>query len=107
MCRCTSGDHAVRAGHGVAHVNPGEAGCLFKLRELSSAAEPLNPEVIEQVRIALDLTIRDGFGQTETTAQIGNPLGQEIKFGLMGRPLPGHRVLLLDFDEHAAQEGEI
>ena len=78
-----------------------------QLRELLSAGEPLNPEVIEQVRSAWGLTIRDGFGQTETTAQIGNPPGQKIKFGSMGRPLPGYRVLLLDPDEQPAQEGEI
>ncbi len=39
----------------------------MSLRELVSAGEPLNPEVIEQVRQAWGLTIRDGFGQTETT----------------------------------------
>jgi acetyl-CoA synthetase len=62
-----------------------------KLRELISAGEPLNPEVIDQVRSAWGLTIRDGFGQTETTAQIGNPPGQPLKPGSMGRPLPGYR----------------
>src|SRR5580700_11764896 len=46
------------------------------LREVVGAGEPLNPEVIERVRDAWGLTIRDGFGQTETTAQIGNPPGQ-------------------------------
>jgi acetyl-CoA synthetase len=78
-----------------------------KLRELLSAGEPLNPEVIEQVQTAWGLTIRDGFGQTETTAQIGNPPGQKIKFGSMGRPLPGHQVVLLDIDDRPAAEGEI
>ena len=39
------------------------------------AGEPLNPEVIEQVRAAWGITIRDGYGQTETTAQVGNPPG--------------------------------
>jgi len=53
----------------------------LKLRELIGAGEPLNPEVIEQVRAAWGLTIRDGFGQTETTAQIGNPPGQEVRPG--------------------------
>ena len=43
-----------------------------KLRELISAGEPLNPEVIEQVKKAWGITIRDGYGQTETTAQVGN-----------------------------------
>ena len=55
------------------------------------AGEPLNPEVIEQVRAAWGLTIRDGYGQTETTAQVGNSPGQPVKPGSMGRPLPGYR----------------
>ena len=78
-----------------------------KLRELCGAGEPLNPEVIEQVRTAWGITIRDGYGQTETTAQIGNPPGQPIKFGSMGRPLPGYRVALINADEEIAEEGEI
>jgi len=77
------------------------------LREVVGAGEPLNPEVIEQVRAAWGLTIRDGFGQTETTAQIGNPPGQPLKAGSMGRPLPGYRVRLLDPDDQDAEEGEI
>jgi acetyl-CoA synthetase len=78
-----------------------------RLREALSAGEPLNPEVIEQVRAAWGLTIRDGFGQTETTAQVGNPPGQALKFGSMGRPLPGYRVLLLDAEGRPADEGEL
>jgi len=78
-----------------------------KLREVIGAGEPLNPEVIEQVRKAWGLTLRDGYGQTETTAQIGNPPGQRLKPGSMGRPLPGYRVGLLDIDGNEADEGEI
>jgi acetyl-CoA synthetase len=66
------------------------------LRELVGAGEPLNPEVIEQVQRAWQITIRDGFGQTETTCQIGNPPGEPVKPGSMGRPLPGYTVLLAD-----------
>jgi len=66
------------------------------LRECLSAGEPLNPEVIEQVQHAWGITIRDGFGQTETTAQIGNSPGQPLKPGSMGRPLPGYSVALVD-----------
>jgi acetyl-CoA synthetase len=51
------------------------------LRELVGAGEPLNPEVIEQVKRAWNIRIRDGFGQSETTAQIGNTPGQPIKLG--------------------------
>jgi acetyl-CoA synthetase len=78
-----------------------------RLRELISAGEPLNPEVIERVRQAWGLTIRDGYGQTETTALIGNTPGQKLKPGSMGRPLPGYRVALLGPDGVPRQEGEI
>jgi acetyl-CoA synthetase len=77
------------------------------LREAVSAGEPLNPEVIEQVRSAWGVTVRDGFGQTETTAQIGNAPGQVIKLGSMGRPLPGCSVVLLAPDGNVGEEGEI
>jgi acetyl-CoA synthetase len=77
------------------------------LREAASAGEPLNPEVIERVREAWGVTIRDGFGQTETTAQVGNPPGQPVKAGSMGRPLPGFPVVLVDADGRLAEEGEI
>lgn len=76
------------------------------LRECLSAGEPLNPEVIEQVRRAWDITIRDGYGQTETTAQVGNPPGQPLKPGSMGRPLPGYRVALVDPATGAESETE-
>ena len=82
-------------------------GWPVKLRELISAGEPLNPEVIEQVRAAWGLTIRDGFGQTETTAMIGNSPAQAVKPGSMGRPLPGYQVALLDPEGAPAAEGEI
>jgi acetyl-CoA synthetase len=78
-----------------------------KLRELVSAGEPLNPEVIAQVREAWGLTVRDGYGQTETTCQIGNPPGEEVKIGGMGKPLPGYRIDLLDAEGNAGDEGEI
>jgi acetyl-CoA synthetase len=78
------------------------------LREVLSAGEPLNPEVIGRVQKAWGLTIRDGYGQTETTAQIGNSPGQPVKTGSMGRPLPGYDVVLLDPEGRpSAKEGEI
>lgn len=77
------------------------------LREITSAGEPLNPEVIDQVYSAWGLRIRDGFGQSETTAVIGNSPGQVMKPGSMGRPLPGYRISLLQADGSAGVEGEI
>jgi acetyl-CoA synthetase len=78
------------------------------VRECVGAGEPLNPEVIAQIEKAWDITIRDGFGQTETTAQIGNPPGQPLKPGSMGRPLPGYVVVLVDpVSGEVGDDGEI
>lgn len=66
------------------------------LREVVGAGEPLNPEIIGQVHRRWGLTLRDGYGQTETTAMIGNTPGQPLKPGSMGRPLPGYPVVLVD-----------
>ena len=66
------------------------------LREAVGAGEPLNPEVIEQIQKSWGLTVRDGFGQTETTAQVGNSPGQLVKLGSMGRALPGYVVSLVE-----------
>src|ERR1041384_2378204 len=78
-------------------------------REVVAAGEPLNPEVIEQVREAWGVTVRDGFGQTETAVQVSNSPGQVLKTGSMGRPSPGFKVELLHPVTGApgAAEGEI
>jgi acetyl-CoA synthetase len=78
------------------------------LRECVGAGEPLNPEVIEQVRRAWKITVRDGYGQTETTAQIGNSPGQPVRAGSMGRALPGYHITLVDpATGRPGEEGEI
>lgn len=78
------------------------------LREILGAGEPLNPDVIAQVEKAWGLTIRDGFGRTETTLQVGNTPGQPVKPGSMGRPMPGVPVVLVDpITGEPADEGEI
>ena len=79
-----------------------------QLRELIGAGEPLNPEVISRVESAWGLSIRDGFGQTETTALVGNTPGADLHPGSMGRPLPGVPVVLIDpATGLSADEGEI
>ena len=78
------------------------------LREAVGAGEPLNPEVIAHVQRRWGLTIRDGFGQTETTALIGNAPRLPVKPGSMGRPLPGIAVEIVDpVSGQPANEGEI
>jgi len=78
-----------------------------KCKELVGAGEPLNPEIIEKVRQAWGLTIRDGFGQTETVLVIGNFPGQTVKPGAAGVPSPGHDIVLLDADGNECVDGEI
>ncbi len=68
------------------------------LREIIGAGEPLNPEVIAQVERAWGITIRDGYGQTETTLQVGNFVGAEVRPGSMGRPAPGYPIVLVGTD---------
>ncbi|MGJ7417543.1 AMP-binding protein [Streptomyces cinereoruber] len=76
-------------------------------REAVGAGEPLNPEVIERVRAAWGVTVRDGFGQTEMSLAIGNFPGQDLVPGSMGHPAPGFAVTLLDPSGAPADEGEI
>ncbi len=77
------------------------------LRELASAGEPLNPEIIETVERAWGITIRDGYGQTETTALVGNAPGLPVKPGSMGKPLPGYDVVVVDSAGREREEGEV
>lgn len=84
---------------------PGRRGAL---REVVSAGEPLNPEVIAHVQRAWGLDIRDGYGQTEMTAIVANTPGALLVPGSMGRPLPGCPVVIVDpLTGALADEGEI
>jgi acetyl-CoA synthetase len=78
-----------------------------RLRDLASAGEPLNPEIIEKVRAAWGITIRDGFGQTENVCLLGNFPGQKVKPGSVGKPSPGHEIALLDPEGNPSDDGEI
>jgi acyl-coenzyme A synthetase/AMP-(fatty) acid ligase len=69
---------------------------LASVRRMVSAGEPLNPEVIEAWRTATGLEIADGYGQTETGHLAGNHVGAEIRYGSMGKPLPGLDLRLTD-----------
>lgn len=77
------------------------------LRELLSAGEPLNPEIIEQVQRVWGKTPREGYGQTETTLQIGCFPGEAVKPGSMGQESPGFCIRLLDPEDRQADEAEV
>jgi acetyl-CoA synthetase len=77
------------------------------LREVCSAGEPLNPEIIEHVQKVWGLTVREAYGQTETTVQIGCFPGERVEPGSMGQEAPGYNIRLLDTDDWDVEEGEV
>ncbi len=83
---------------------------VSKLRSCVGAGEPLNPEVIETWREQTGLTIRDGYGQTETCLVVGNFPGMAVKPGSMGRPSPSYIIDVIGDDAQplaANKEGDI
>jgi len=78
-----------------------------RLREVVSAGEPLNPEVIRTWQQATGLQIRDGYGQTETILLIANFPGMPVKPGSMGLPMPGHELEVIDAQGQAMPPGEV
>ena len=79
----------------------------ISLREVCSAGEPLNPEIIEHVENVWGMTVREAYGQTETTVQIACFPGELVKPGSMGQEAPGYRIRLLDTNEQDVEEGEV
>ena len=68
----------------------------FNLRECVAAGEPLNPEIIETWKKGTGITIRDGYGQTETSCLVANLPGGKIKFGSMGKPAFLYDIVIAD-----------
>jgi acetyl-CoA synthetase len=77
------------------------------LKDALSAGEPLNVEPIEAFKQAFGVTIRDGYGQTESICLICNLPGMPVKPGAMGMPTPGPGVVLIDGDGNPVPQGEI
>lgn len=69
---------------------------LEHLHSAVSAGEPLNREVVEQFRNNFNLTVRDGYGQTESTLLIGFLKDTKSRPGSMGKEIPGSRVTIVD-----------
>jgi acyl-coenzyme A synthetase/AMP-(fatty) acid ligase len=65
---------------------------LPSLRHAVAAGEPLNPEIVELWRDRVGVSIHDGYGQTETGALTGMPIGEPVRPGSMGKPLPGFKL---------------
>jgi acyl-coenzyme A synthetase/AMP-(fatty) acid ligase len=65
---------------------------LPSLRHAVAAGEPLNPEIVRLWEEDVGVSIHDGYGQTETGALTGMPIGPPVRPGSMGKPLPGFRL---------------
>lgn len=80
---------------------------LTGVRMAVAAGEPLNPEVIRIWQEATGVTIRDGYGQTETVCIVANHPSMPVRLGSMGLPTPGHDVRVLGEDGQELPPGEI
>lgn len=80
---------------------------LPALHSAVSAGEPLNVEVINTFRKYYDVTVRDGYGQTENTLLVGFMKGMDVKPGSMGKPTPGNEVEIIDEDGRPVSVGEV
>ncbi len=80
---------------------------LSSLKYACIAGEALNPEVYSQFLAATGIKLMEGFGQTETTLTIYNPLGSQPKPGSMGIPSPAYDVRLLDSDGNPVKHGDV
>ena len=79
---------------------------LSSIQHASTAGEALNPEVYRQFKKHTGLSIKEGFGQSESTIIIGNLTGDSHKVGSMGKPVPLYDVQLLDIDGNPVDPGE-
>ncbi|HLZ71942.1 MAG TPA: AMP-binding protein [Dehalococcoidia bacterium] len=79
---------------------------LSALRHCVGAGEPLNPEVIDAWQAGTGMTIRDGYGQTETVLIVGNFPPIEVRPGSMGKPSPGFEIAVIDENGTPREPGE-
>src|SRR4030095_12898230 len=68
----------------------------FSLRECVSAGEPLNAEIIKIWKDGTGISMRDGYGQTESTCMICNLPDSRLKFGSMGKPAFMYDIIIAD-----------
>ena len=79
---------------------------LSSIQHATTAGEALNPEVYYQFEKATGLQIAEGFGQTEMTLGIANLVGQPLKPGSMGKPIPGYGIDLVNQDGTPTADGD-
>ncbi len=68
----------------------------FSLKKMVSAGEPVNPEITQIAKNLTGIDLREGYGQTETTAMVGTFKGMKPKPGSIGKVAPGYEVKILN-----------
>ena len=79
---------------------------LSSIRRMTTAGEPLNPEVFHQIKSILGLEIAEGFGQSETTPIMATFTWMDVHTGSMGKPSPGYDVELINSKGEVCEIGE-
>ena len=80
---------------------------LSSLKECTNAGEPLNPEIMDKFREFTGITLREGYGQTESTLTLATYPGMKVCPGSMGRPTPGYEITLLDENGQLVPDGDV
>ncbi len=83
---------------------------LSHLRQVTTAGEAMSEDTFNAFKEATGLSIREGFGQTETTLTLANLKEAKLHVGSMGKPTPYYDVDIVDDDGNSVgvnEEGEI
>lgn len=80
---------------------------LSNLTKAVTAGEPMPTEIAGKFYSATGISIREGFGQTETTLQVCTMLGEEQREGSIGKPSPLYKMIIADEDNKEVPQGEI
>jgi len=78
----------------------------LSLKKMVSAGEPVNPEISKMAKDLTGVELREGFGQTETTAMICTFPGMKTKAGSIGKVAPGYEVKILNAKLDEVKPGE-
>jgi acetyl-CoA synthetase len=71
----------------------------FRMRTIGSGGETLGEELLDWGRQVMDLEINEFYGQTEVNLVVGNCCEiMQVRRGSMGKPIPGHRVEIVDLE---------
>ena len=79
----------------------------LELETLACGGEPLGEETVDWAKEELEIVINEFYGQTECNLVLSNCNAiAPAKAGSMGRPVPGHRVAVIDEEGKPLEPGQ-